>query len=47
MRARATQGIIILDDHYWPDVKILKELCDRHLSKVYESWKVVAYKYEE
>jgi predicted O-methyltransferase YrrM len=39
-------GVIMLDDHHWPDVKTVKELCDRHLPKVYESWKVVAYKWE-
>lgn len=38
-------GVIMLDDHYWPDVKGVKELCDRHLLKVYESWKVAAYKW--
>ena len=37
----------MLDDHHWPDVKTVKELCDRHLDKIYESWKVAAYKWEE
>ena len=39
-------GIIMLDDHHWPDVRKIKELCDRHLHKVYESWKVAAYVWE-
>ncbi len=33
----ASGGVIMLDDHHWPDVKVIKALCDRHLSKVYES----------
>lgn len=37
-------GIIMLDDHFWPDVRVIKELCDRHCVKVEESWKVAAYK---
>lgn len=36
-------GIIILDDHHWPDVKVIKELCDKHYLKIGESWKVAAY----
>lgn len=37
-------GIIMLDDHYWPDVALLKSLCDLHLEKIHECWKVAAYK---
>ncbi|MBE8233712.1 MAG: class I SAM-dependent methyltransferase [Endozoicomonadaceae bacterium] len=37
-------GIIMLDDHHWPDVKAIKELCDRHCQKIAESWKISAYK---
>ena len=37
-------GIIILDDHLWPDVKVVKKLCDRHFTKVAECWKVAAYR---
>ena len=36
-------GIIMLDDHLWPDVRVIKELCDSHCEKVAESWKVAAY----
>ena len=39
-------AVIMLDDHHWPDVKIVKELCDRHLPKVYESWKVAVYEWK-
>lgn len=45
-RLLARGGVIMLDDHYWPDVKIIKELCDRLLPKVYECWKVAAFKWE-
>jgi hypothetical protein len=38
-------GVIMLDDHHWPDVKNVKELWDRHLAKVYETWKVAVYKW--
>lgn len=37
-------GIIMLDDHVWPDVASIKRLCDRHCEKVSECWKVAAYK---
>lgn len=40
-------GIIMLDDHYWPDVKNVKSVFDRHLKKLHECWKVVAYIYEK
>lgn len=36
-------GIIMLDDHHWPDVKAIKCLCDKHCKKIDESWKVAAY----
>jgi predicted O-methyltransferase YrrM len=36
-------GVIMLDDHRWPDVRPVKELCDDHAVKIAESWKVVAY----
>ncbi len=36
-------GIIMLDDHRWPDVAPLKAQCDEHLERVHESWKVAAY----
>ena len=35
---------IILDDHYWPDVQVLKKLCDSFLEKEYESWKIAIYR---
>jgi len=37
-------GIIMLDDHNWPDVKPLKELCDKHCEPIAESWKISAYR---
>jgi hypothetical protein len=37
-------GIIMLDDHVWPDVASIKRLCDRHCEKVTECWKIAAYK---
>ena len=38
-------GIIMLDDYRtYPDVKVLKTLCDRHYNKIADSWKVAAYK---
>jgi len=43
-----TNGIIMLDDWYWPDVKGIKELCDKGSSqgygKIQECWKVAAYR---
>jgi len=40
----AENGIIMLDDHRtYPDVKGLKDLCDRHFEKVAECWKIAAY----
>lgn len=38
------EGVIMLDDHHWPNVYAVKDLCDQHCVKVYESWKVAAYK---
>ena len=37
-------GIIMLDDHSWPDVRQVKELCDQHCEKICESWKIAAYR---
>lgn len=39
-----SNGIIMLDDHYWTDVADLKSLCDRHCEKIDESWKIAAYR---
>lgn len=36
-------GVIMIDDHVWPDVTGLKALCDRHCEKICESWKVACY----
>jgi predicted O-methyltransferase YrrM len=36
-------GMIMLDDHVWPDVASIKKLCDRHLQKITECWKTAAY----
>jgi len=40
----APGGVVVLDDHHWPDVKQVKEICDRHCRHVGESWKLVAYR---
>jgi predicted O-methyltransferase YrrM len=37
-------GIIILDDHFWRDVNPLKQLADLHCEKIYETWKIAAYR---
>jgi len=36
-------GIIMLDDHVWPSVTSIKNLCDLHLKKIAECWKTAAY----
>lgn len=37
-------GIVMLDDHQtYADVRAIKEVCDRTLKKVAETWKVAAY----
>jgi len=38
------EGVIILDDHLWPDVVPIKTLCDKYAKKVHETWKTVSYK---
>lgn len=43
----APGGVIMLDDHYWPDVIPLRELCKRHARQVTESWKIAAYQFPE
>ncbi len=37
-------GVIILDDHLWPDVNPLKLLCDKHLEQIQETWKTASYR---
>jgi predicted O-methyltransferase YrrM len=39
-----SNGIVMLDDHMWPDVQPLKTLCDLHGERVAESPKIVAYR---
>lgn len=39
----ARPGVIILDDHLWPDVAPLKALCDRHATRIQETWKTASY----
>jgi Methyltransferase domain len=39
----ADDGVLLLDDHRWPDVAPLKALCDTHLEPVHECWKVAAW----
>lgn len=41
----AKPGIIILDDHLWPDVLPLKLLCDKHAVRVQETWKTASYRF--
>jgi len=40
----APGGVIILDDHAWPDVLPLKKLCDQHADLVWLTWKTAAYR---
>ena len=37
-------GIILLDDHMWPDVEPIKLLCDVHGEKIAASAKIAAYR---
>jgi predicted O-methyltransferase YrrM len=37
-------GVIILDDHMWPDVLPIKTLCDQHAESVAITWKTAAYR---
>lgn len=39
------RGIVMLDDHYWPDVNIVKKLCDKYLIKIHECWKIAVYQW--
>lgn len=39
-------GIIILDDHLWPDVVPIRELCDRHGTLIQKTWKTASYRIE-
>jgi hypothetical protein len=41
----AKPGIIILDDHLWPDVLPIKQLCDRHATRIQETWKTASYRF--
>jgi hypothetical protein len=38
-------GIIILDDHLWPDVESVKLLCDHHAVRLQQTWKTVSYRF--
>lgn len=37
-------GVVILDDHQWPDVFIVKHACDIHAERIQETWKTASYK---
>lgn len=37
-------GVLVFDDHMWPDVQPLKQLCDRHATKLQETWKTASYR---
>ena len=37
-------GVILLDDHMWPDVQPIKAICDVHAEKVAASAKIAAYR---
>lgn len=36
-------GILLLDDYSWKDVEPLVEICDRHMTRLFSSWKIVAF----
>lgn len=36
-------GIIILDDHLWPDVQPIEHLCARHARLIQRTWKTASY----
>ena len=38
-------AIIILDDHMYPDVAAVKRQADKYSEKIYENWKIAAYKF--
>jgi predicted O-methyltransferase YrrM len=38
-------GVLILDDHMWPDVQPIKHLCDKHAVKIQETWKTASYRF--
>ncbi len=38
------EGIIILDDHLWPDVEPIKQLCDKHGTQIQSTWKTASYR---
>jgi len=40
------RGIVLLDDHHWPDVKAVRKLCDLHCGLVHKCWKIAAYSVE-
>jgi hypothetical protein len=37
-------GIIILDDHLWPDVEPIRQLCDKHAEVIQTTWKTASYR---
>lgn len=39
-----SNGVLILDDHMWPDVQPIKHLCDKHAVKIQETWKTASYR---
>lgn len=39
-------GIIILDDHLWPDVEPIRELCDRYATVIQKTWKTASYRFD-
>jgi len=39
-----SNGVLILDDHMWPDVQPIKHLCDKHAAKIQETWKTASYR---
>ncbi len=40
-----SNGVLILDDHIWPDVQPIKHLCDKHAAKIQETWKTASYRF--
>jgi hypothetical protein len=42
----APGGVVMLDDHHWPDVVPVREMCKKHMKPVTESWKIAAFQAE-
>jgi len=47
MRLIRVDGIIILDYHMYPDIGIIKEQSEKYLEKIFENWKIAAFRVSE